>query len=73
MRALKIRSKNLLNMKMEINYLNFVFHSVVKTKSKSKILNFVFHFIKNTKWHFGYTDLFHLACGNKQLRNVGAK
>ena len=53
MRALKIQSKNLLNMKMEVSYLNFVFHIEVKTKSKYKILNFLFQFIKNTKWHFG--------------------
>ena len=66
MRALKIRSKNLLNMKMEVNYLNFAFHIELKTKSKSKILNFGFRFIRNTKWHFGYTDLYRLACGNKQ-------
>ena len=50
--ALKIQSKNLLNMKMVDKYLNFVFHIEVKTKSKYKILNFVFQFIKNTKWHF---------------------
>ena len=56
MRALKIQSKNLLNMKMVVNYLNFVFRIEVKTKSKYRILNFVFQFIKNTKWHFGYTD-----------------
>ena len=58
MSALKIQRKNLLNMKMEVNYLNFVFHIEVKTKSKSKILNFVLHFIKNMKWHVGYTDYF---------------
>ena len=55
-RALKIQSKNLLNMKIEVNYQNFVFHIEVKTKSKYKTLNFVFQFIKNTKWHFEYTD-----------------
>ena len=49
-------SKNLLNLKMRVNYLNFVFRNEVKTKSKYRILNFVFQFIKNTKWHFGYTD-----------------
>ena len=52
MRALKIQSKNLLIMKMEVNYLNFVFHIEVKEKSNYKI----YQFIKNTKWHFGYTD-----------------
>ena len=42
-RALKIRSKNLLNMKV-VNYLTFVFHTEVKTNSKYKILNFKFRF-----------------------------
>ena len=56
MKPLKIQSKNLLNMKMAVNYLNFVFRIEVKTKSKYRILNFVFQFIKNTKWHFRYTD-----------------
>ena len=56
MRALKIQSKNLLNLKIIVNYLNFVFHIEVQTKSKYKTLNFVFQFIKNTKWYFGYTD-----------------
>ena len=62
MKVLKIQTKNLLNMKMTVNYLNFVFRIEVKTKSKYRILNFVFQFIKNTKWHFGYTDCkaFHL-------------
>ena len=49
MRELKIQSKNLLNMKMKVNYLNFVSHTKLKTKSKCKILNFGFQFIKNTK------------------------
>ena len=52
----KIQRKNLLNMKMVVSYLNFVFFIEVKAKSKHKILNFVFQFIKKTKWHFGYTD-----------------
>ena len=56
MKVLKIQTKNLLNMKMTVNYLNFVFRVEVKTKSKDRILDFVFQFIKNTKWHFGYTD-----------------
>ena len=43
-------------MKKEVNYLNFVFHIELKTKSNYKFLNFVFQFIKNTKWHFGHTD-----------------
>ena len=54
--VLKIQTKNLLNMKMTVNYLNFVFRIEVKTKSKYRILNFVFQFIKSTKRHFGYTD-----------------
>ena len=56
MKVLKSQTKSLLNMKMVVNYLNFVFRIEVKTKSKHRILNFVFQFIKNTKWHFGYTD-----------------
>ena len=56
MKVLKIQRKNQLNMKMVVNYLNFVFLIEVKAKSKYGILNFVFQFIKNTKWHFGYTD-----------------
>ena len=55
-KALKIQSKYLLNLKMIVNYLNFVFLIEGKTKSKYRILNFVFQFIKKTKWHFGYTD-----------------
>ena len=43
-------------MKIVVNYLNFVFHIEVKTKSNDKFLNFVFQFIKSTKWHFRYTD-----------------
>ena len=57
MKVLKIQRKNLLNMKMIVSYLNFVFFIEVKAKSKYRILNFVFQFIKNTKWHFRYTDL----------------
>ena len=49
MRTLKIQSKNLLNMNIVVNYLNFVFRIEVKTESKHKILNFVFQFIENTK------------------------
>ena len=56
MKVLKIQTKNLLNMKMGVSCLNFVFGIEVKTKSKYRILNFVFQFIKNTKWYFGYTD-----------------
>ena len=59
LRALKAQSKNLLNMKLTVKYLNFVFHIQVKTKSKNRILIFVFQFIRNGKWRFGYTD-FHV-------------
>ena len=41
-KALKIQSKYLLNLKMIVNYLNCVFLNEVKTKSKYRILNFVF-------------------------------
>ena len=53
MKVLKIQIKNLLNMKMVVNYLNFVFFTEVKSKYKYRILNFVFQFIKNTKWPLG--------------------
>ena len=55
MKILKIQRKNLLNMKMVVNYLNFVFLTEVKANLSIGFLNFVFQFIKNTKWHFGYT------------------
>ena len=47
--VLKIQSKTLLNMKMLVKYLNFVFHIEVKTKSNYKILNFFFQFMKKKK------------------------
>ena len=56
MKVLKIQRKNLLNMKMVVSYLNFIFFIAVKAKSKYRILNFIFKFTKNTKWYFGYTD-----------------
>ena len=56
MKALKVQSKYLLNMKMVVNYLNFGFLIEVKAKTKYRILNFVFKFIKKTKWHLGYAD-----------------
>ena len=56
MKVLKIQRKNLLNMKMVVSYLNFVFFIEVKAKSKYRTLNFVFQFIKKTKWHCGYKD-----------------
>ena len=50
MRVLKIQIKTLLNMKMVVKYLNFVYLNIeVKTKSNYKILNFVSQFIKNMK------------------------
>ena len=42
MKALKIQGKNLLNMKMVVNYLNFVFLIKVKAKSKYRISEFRF-------------------------------
>ena len=59
-KLLKIQRKNLLNMKMVVSYLNFVFFIEVKTKSKYRFFNFVFQSIKKTKWHFGYTDSLYL-------------
>ena len=41
-KLLKIQQKNLLNMKMVVNYLNFVFLIEVKAKSKSMIFEFRF-------------------------------
>ena len=63
MKVLKIQRKNLLNMKMVVSYLNFVFFIEVKAKSKYRILNFVFQFIKNRTWYFGYTDC-RITCYN---------
>ena len=48
-KVLKIQRKNLLNMKMVVSYLNFVFFIKVKAKSKYKILNFVFQFIEKNR------------------------
>ena len=48
-RALKIQSKNLLNIEIVANYLNFVFQIEVKRKSKYKILNFVLQFIRKIR------------------------
>ena len=62
LKALKIQNKNLLNMEMVVNYLNFFFLTEVKTKYKYRTLNFVFQFIKKTKWHFGYTDCLQYYC-----------
>ena len=38
--SLKIQSKNLLNIKMVVNYLNFVFRIEVKTKSSKASIKF---------------------------------
>ena len=62
MKVLKIQRKNLLNMKMVVSYLNFVFFIELKAISKYRILNFVFQFIKKTKWHFRYTDSSGIIC-----------
>ena len=69
MKVLKIHRKNLLNMKMVVSYLNFVFFVEVKAKSKYRILNFVFQFIKKMKWHFGCTDCRALANNRFLLNN----
>ena len=37
MKVLKIQTKNLLSMKITVNYLNFVFRIELKTKSKYRI------------------------------------
>ena len=42
MKVLKIQRKNLLNMKMVVNYLNFVFLIDAKAKSKYRIFEFRF-------------------------------
>ena len=70
-KVLKIKIKNLLNMKMGVNDLNFVFRIEVETQSKHRILNSVFQFIKNTKWHFGYTNVETITCGVPQGSILG--
>ena len=67
-KVLKIERKNLLNMKIGVRYLNFVFFIKVKAKSKYRNLNFVFQFIRKAKWHFGYTDLSPLTLLDKSFR-----
>ena len=37
------------NMKIVVNYLNFVFHVEVKTNSNNKFLNLVFQLLRNSK------------------------
>ena len=54
----KFKVKIYFDMKIVVNYSNFVFQIEVKSKSNDKYSNSVFQFIKNTKWHFGYTDCF---------------
>ena len=64
MKALKIQSQNLLNMKKAVICLNLIFYVEVETKSKFKNLNFVFQFMKNTKWHFwvyGFSSILNFA------------
>ena len=58
----KFISKNLLNIKMVVNYFNFVFHNDVKTKSMHKILNFLFQFIKKHEIAFLVQGFSLLAC-----------
>ena len=53
MKVLKIQTKNLLNMKMTVNYLNFVFRVEVKTKSKDRILNSFFNLSKTRNGTLG--------------------
>ena len=66
----KIQRKNVLNMKMVVSYLNFVFFIKVKAKSKYKTLNFVFQFTKKTKWHFGCTDSRYFHSSINHLEHV---
>ena len=58
MRALKIRSKNLLNMKMEVNYLNFVFHNEVKVKSSIELWISLFNLSKTRNGTLGKCSYF---------------
>ena len=53
MKALKIQSKNLLTLKIVVNYLNFVFLIEVKTKSKYRILNSFFNLSKKRNGTLG--------------------
>ena len=57
MKALKIQRKNLLNMKMGVSYLNFIFFVEVKAKSKYRILNFVFQKHEMVLWVHGFITL----------------
>ena len=53
MKVLKIEAKILLNKKIVVSYLNFVFHIAVKTKCYHKILNFVFNSLKTRNFTSG--------------------
>ena len=53
MKVLTIQRKNLLNMKMVVSYLNFVFFIEVKAKSMYRFFNFVFQFIKKRNGTLG--------------------
>ena len=70
MKVLKIQRKNLLNMKMVVNYLNFVF--LIEVKVKPKYWIFEFHFSiyqkhKMTLWVHGFDStsdnitIFHIS------------
>ena len=52
MKVLKIQRKNLLNMKMVVSYLNFVFLIEVKANSKYRIFEFRFSIYQKHE----YTD-----------------
>ena len=53
MKLLKIQKKNLLNMKMVVSYLNFVFFIKVKAKFKYKILILFFNLPKKRNGTLG--------------------
>ena len=53
MKVLKIQGKNLLNMKMVVSYLNFVFFIEVKAKSKHKSVNSFFNLSKKRNGTLG--------------------
>ena len=59
---LNIQRKNLLNMKMVVNYLNFVFLIEVKAKSKHRIFEFRFSIYQKHEmalWVQGLLTLMH--------------
>ena len=60
MKLLKIQRKNLLNMKMVVNYLSFVFLIEVKAKSEYRIFEFCFSIYQKhemTLWVHGLRTL----------------